>query len=312
MRPLHAFPIVAAVLLGVGCSLFEKQKDTPRPSTPIQSNLTADQLVTYLNDRASLMQWVTADVQVVAHKGIVSYTLRGDLFANQPRNFRLICEGGVGGKVDLGSNAGQFWAYVHVPASDPLFVYAMYKDFESGQAKMPGGMPFEPEWVMQALGMHKYPTNLPYVTPRLNPSDRTFTLAWPTTTPDGIAIKKEVVFDADQAKQGQPQVKKHLIRDNKDRVICSAEVKAVQTVAVASPNPRSPQPDPRDQGVYIQCPTKVVLKWEAQSVQLDLNLSKVQVNQPLGDEQARRIFTRPDNVGTQPLNLAEHRFMLKQ
>ena len=305
MRSLRAISLAAMVIMAIGCSLFEKQpKDSPRPSTPL-AKVTAEQLVAYLNERASMLQTVSSDVRLTAHKGVLSYSLHGGLEASQPRNFRMRCEGGIaGGKVDLGSNSNQFWAYVHVPASEPLNVYASHTDFEAGRAKLPGGMPFEPDWVMQALGMHTFPKNLPYAVPKLNSSDRTFTLSWQATTPSGIAIQKEVVFDADKAPEGKPQVKKHLIRDAKNNVVCSAEVKTVQTVSVANP-------DPRGAPVNIQCPIQIVLRWEKEKVELDLMMSKVQVNQQFTDDHSRRIFSRPEDFGSPALDLAKYEFTLR-
>ena len=32
-----------------------------------------------------------------------------------------------------------------------------HTDFESGKAQLPAGMPFEPDWVMQVVGMTKLP-----------------------------------------------------------------------------------------------------------------------------------------------------------
>jgi hypothetical protein len=252
------------------------------------------------------LQTVSSDLRLTAHKGM-SYTLHGHLAASQPRNFRLKCEGAAGGNVDLGSNSNQFWAYVHVPASEPMYVYASHVDFETGRAKMPGGMPFEPDWVMQALGMHTFPDpkKFSYAVPKLNPSDRTYTLSWQATTPSGLPIQKEVVFDADKAAEGKPQVKKHLIRSAKDnKVICSAEVKSVQTVPAANS-------DPRGGPVSVQCPTHIVLKWEQQNVELDLMLSGVQVNNPFTDDYLRRLFTRPENVGAPAYDLSKVEFTLR-
>jgi hypothetical protein len=154
---------------------------------------------------------------------------------------------------------------------------------------------------MQALGMHIFPTNLSYNAPVSNQSDRTWTLSWPAKTPSGVAIVKEVIFDADNTREGQPIVKKHIIRDTNKKLICSAEVKSVKTVPIGSPDPRAPQ-------VFVQYPTHIVLNWPMEKFELDLNLSNVQVNQRIPEEQARRYFSRPENLGTPPVDLAQARW----
>ena len=39
--------------------------------------------------------------------------------------------------------------FVDSPTVRPTFVFASHSDFESGRARMPDGIPFEPDWVMQ-------------------------------------------------------------------------------------------------------------------------------------------------------------------
>ena len=69
---------------------------------------------------------------------------------------------------------------------------------------------------------------------------RTYTLSWPATTPNGVPIRKEIVFSADDAdsSRDQPQVKRHVIRDVSGNVICSAEVKKAHTVPVGGNDTR--------------------------------------------------------------------------
>src|SRR5207237_6664367 len=117
------------------------------------------------------------------------------------------------------SNPEQFWIYVNDPtAKQPLYVFCSHTDFETGRAKVPGGIPFEPDWVMQALGMTTFPPTHQYkVEP--NDRDRTYTLSWSATTPNGLQVRKEIVFDGDTATESRSQVKRHVIRDMRNRVV---------------------------------------------------------------------------------------------
>jgi hypothetical protein len=294
MRPLHAVLIACSLAAAVGCSMLGKSPE-PKPTTPI-AKVNAEQLVSYLNERAARLQELSADVGMTARVGVLPANLKGNLEARQPKDFRMTAGGSVAGKVDLGSNFNQFWVYTEEPTHRPMFVYASYNDFESGRAKLPNNLPFEPEWVMQALGMHVFPTNLRYNAPTVNMSERTYTLSWQATTPAGMAVVKEVVFDADDSREGRPQVKKHLIRDTNKKLICSAEIKKVNTAQIAGFDQRAPQ-------VAVQYPTHITLKWPQENFELELSLSNIQVNQRITEDQARALFTLPTNLG-QPVDLA--------
>jgi hypothetical protein len=299
--------LVGAVLIPlVGCTWIREITDrNPHPKGGDQVQpVKAELLVGYINERSARLQTLDYDeVRVVARDhGVPLPGLRGSLTASQPRNFRMTGAGGaVGAKVDLGSNIDQFWMYLDAPASRPMFVFASHTDFESGKARLPPqAPPFEPDWVMQALGMTALAQNNQYtVTP--DQQHRTYILSWravvPNGTQNGLPVVKEIVFEADRATDPKPQVKKHLIKDTKGTVICTAEIKQAKTASTGGPDPRS-----------IQYPTVVVLRWEAQKFEMTLELNKAEVNKVFTDEQARALFSRPNNLGTRPVDLAHARY----
>jgi hypothetical protein len=298
--------LLAAALLPLGgCKWLDELMTNkgPKPGDPLPK-VQPDQLVTYLNERAARLQTLNyGDVRVATRSnGVPLPALHGNLAANQPRNFRMTGQGGaMGAKVDLGSNADQFWVYFDAPTVKPMFVFASHTDFESGKAKIPGGIPFEPDWVMQALGMMPLSPNNQY-TASTDQKTRTFMLSWPAVTPGGASVVKEIVFDGDPATGTKPQVKRHIVRDTKGRMICVAEIKEARTVQLAVTDPRSGLP------LAIQHPTRMVLKWEDQKFEMELELKTGEVNKPLTDEQTRRLFTRPNIPGATPLDLAKYEF----
>jgi hypothetical protein len=312
MRLLHTSLMVSAFTLSVGCKQIDDWRDrmtnrTPASSTPVKQ-VNADQLVTYLNGQSSRLNTLTyADARVTAREGLMSYTVRGNLAASQPRYFHMTGQGGaMGGKVDLGSNPEQFWMYIQAPTMGQTFVYASHSDFEGGRAKLP--VPFEPDWVMQALGMTTFPDakTMKYDV-KMDEKARTYTLSWPATTPTGMPIRKEIVFSADDADSGrdQPQVKRHVMRDARGRVICTAEVKSAKTVQTNGTDPATNRP------FVVQYPTRVVLKWEEQKFEMDMELREARVNPQLSPEQIQSEFTRPKIAGATPIDLATHSIPLK-
>lgn len=307
MRLIRVLGVATLLSLGAGCGLVEKISGTrPPKNTSPMAKVSADQLVDYLNAQASRLNSVTYDNAVVtARQGLIPLpSLRGNLAAVQPRNFRMRGQGGVANaKIDLGSNPEQFWLYLDAPTARETFVFASHSDFETGRARLPADIPFEPDWVMQALGMTTFPRDAKYDV-KMDERARTYILSWPATTPNGASIRKEIVFARDDAdsSRDQPQVKRHVIKDARGNVICSADVKKAHTVTVGGNDTRNGLP------FVVQYPTHVVLRWEQQRFELDLDLKGGRANPSLTEEQVRAHFSRPTHYGVQPINLAEGRF----
>jgi len=313
MRLIRLFGVAALLALGTGCGLFEKMGAArpPKNSTPV-AKVNAEQLVDYLNAQAARLNSVTYDQAVItAKQGLVPLpSLRGNLAAVQPRNFRMTGQGSLSAKVDLGSNTEQFWLYLDAPSARQTYVFASHSDFETGRARLPADIPFEPDWIMQALGMTRFAVpdpndpNAPKYDVRPDERARAYVLSWPATTPNGVPIRKEIVFSADDAdsSRDQPQVKRHVIKDVRGNVICSAEVKKAHTVSVGGSDSKTGHP------YVVQYPTHVVLRWEQQRFEMDLELKGGRANPPLTEEQVRSHFSKPTHYGVQPINLAEARF----
>lgn len=296
--------LVAAVLAPLtGCEWvkrFNQNDDKPKPGTGPLPQVAPEQLVGFINERAARLQSLNfGDVRLVASDhGVPLPALRGSLAASQPRNFRMTGTGGaMGAKVDLGSNAEQFWVYFDAPTVKPMFVYASHTDFEGGRARVPGGIPFEPDWVMQALGMTTLPPGNQY-TVRPDDKAQTYTLSWPATMPSGTPVVKEIVFEGTAATGTKAQVKRHVIRDPKGKVICAADVRQAKTVTLPTTDPRTNLPQ------TVQYPTLIVLRWEEQKFEMELELKTGRVNEPFDAEQAGRLFKRPTVPGTPAVDLA--------
>jgi hypothetical protein len=303
--------LLAALLFAslTGCESIKEWMHRDRgpksaePLPPVQP----EQLLAYINDRAERLQSIEyeqANITISAPNMLLSPTLRGWLVAGQPRNFNMVAEGTMAGKVILGSNNEQFWVYVSVPREEPTYVYASHSDFAAGNAKLPGGIPFEPDWVLQALGMLPLPANNRY-TARVDQKSRTYTLSWPATLPNGTPVVKEIIFEGDPATGTRSQVKKHQILDAKNKVLCFAEIKQARTVQLPQTDPRTGLP------LAVQYPTRVVLRWEEQKFEMDLALGSAKINKPFSEEEARRFFTRPNIPNATPINLAQYQAPLR-
>jgi hypothetical protein len=119
-----------------------------------------------------------------------------------------------------------------------------------------------------------------------------------------MPIRKEIVFATDDAdsSRDQPQVKQHIIKDARGKVICTADIKRAKTVPAGGTDPRTGHP------FVVQYPTHIVLRWVDQRFEMDMELGGGQANPPLSPEQVRSHFSRPTNLGVAAINLAEARF----
>lgn len=304
-RDLRLLAAAALLSQAVGCNWMREwhnQAQTPRPGGRLREE-PAERFVQFVNLRSSQLQSVEYEnVRMrVSGKGIpLSVNLEGNLVAAQPRCFRLYAQGKMAGTVDLGSNPEQFWVYTG-GAGEPMFVYASHRDFETGRAKIPGGLPFEPDWVMQALGMTKLPEGAQYDI-KIDDRERTYTLGWSGKAPNGMTLRKEIVFDGDGATGGRSQIKRHVLRhdDARRTVIATAEVRGAETFRAGT--------DAQGRPLVGQYPTRLVLKWEEPRFEMDMTLDRGTANGPLTDDRRAQLFTRPSNLGTPAIDLAVARF----
>ncbi len=298
----RVFPLIAFVsvaLVGSGCEFLNRFK--PKPPTPTDpiGEKPAENFVTYLNSQAAHLQSVRyEDVSLKAtdEKGDLPRLNEGTLVCSRPRNFRVI-SGHVltsGTEVDVGSNDREFWMYVKRPQQ--TYVYCSHDDFARGRVNLP--VPFEPAWVLEALGMSNYDPNTPY-TIEVNQKERVYILAFDTRTPSGEAVRKSIVFAGDRATGDRPQVIRHIVQDANRKVVATAEVREVRNISTTDPT--------SGQAVVVQVPTRVVLEWPQQKFKMEMVLGRPRVNETLPQKDFDYFFTRPDIRGANPINLAESR-----
>ena len=308
-RDLRLLAAAALLCQAVGCNWMREWRNQmglapgPTPGGKLRDE-PAERFVQFVNKRADQLQSLEySDVRMrVSGKGIpLAVNLEGNLAAAQPRCFRLRAMGKVAGTIDLGSNPDQFWVYAG-GAGEPMFVYASHTDFETGRAKIPGGLPFEPDWVMQALGLTRLPDGPKYEV-RIDDRERTYTLGWSAKAPNGVPVRKEIVFEGDAASGSRSQIKRHvLLRDDAKRtLIATAEVRAAESFRAGTD----------EQGRLLapgQYPTRLVLKWEEPRFEMDMTLDRGVVNGGLTDDRRAKLFTRPTDLGTPAIDLAVARF----
>jgi hypothetical protein len=296
------FATVCCIVLGLsGCQWMKNGHVEPKAHSPITGPMperTSAELVGYLNRQAGLLKSISYDdVRAVATENGRELGSLNDssLFSSQPRSFRLIGAHSLAGTmIDIGSNDREFWMYAKPLGKDNYF-YCSHEAFAGGDVKFP--IPFDTDWVMQALGMAAYDPNAAYEV-KANREQAAYVLYQRTKTRTGLPVVKTTVFNADWADGKKPAVRKHVIFDERDpkTPIASAEIVAAKTVSLPG-------------GGYVQAPTDVILEWPQQQFKMTMKLGRERVNEDLGDR-AASLFNKPSIRGSSPIDLAKYQFVV--
>lgn len=271
---------------------------TPSPISGPMPDRKPEELVSYLNRQAGLLRSISyEDVRAVATENGRELGSLNDssLFSSQPRNFRLIGAHSLAGTmIDIGSNTNEFWMYAKPLGKDNYF-YCSHDAFSRGDVNFP--IPFDTDWVMQALGMAEYEPNGQYDV-KANREQGAYVLYQQTKTRTGLPVVKTTVFNADWDDGRKPAVRKHVIFDVRDpkTPIASAEIVAAKTITLPG-------------GGYVQAPTEVILEWPKQSFRMTMKLGRERINEDFGDR-AAGLFNKPSIRGSNPIDLAKYQFVV--
>lgn len=291
---MKRYLLIAGLLaLGTGCNLLgpktTKPEDTPPPLPTVDHRKpTAEQLISYLNrqsDQLNSIETRSLDIDVKANGTSVS--LDGSMYCQKPRNFKLVGRKIGMEQVLVGSNSDRFWFFIKQDPSNALF-HCSYTDFEKG-IDLP--YPFEPEWVLEALGMSQI-TAGPNVSVE---EDRQHYKLIEETTLRGQKVRKVTVFHKGNARDSQPQIVSRTMMDSANgKVICQAIIKEVSRIPLERGDGLPPK--------YVVCPRVIQLEWPGQDTKLTLDLGKLRVNSNISPD----LFEMP-NVGSKQVDLGKYR-----
>lgn len=272
---------LTAVLIAGGCTNGRMNFiKGPDPQPLAQDMPTAAQLIGYMDNNA---QRVTSlyceDVDLtVSAPGQPTGTVQAKVACQRGRRFRMV--GDLLGKrqVDLGSNGQEFWYWLRA-SEEPKQFYCSYEALASGRLKYLPPFPFQPDWVLETLGMGNYgpPENYQVV-----PEGDKIKLVESARGPQGNPVKKVIVFQRRPAR-GAPVITDYLLLDAGGKEICSAHIQEVQT----------------DQGGG-SVPRRLELRWPDQKIRLTMRMTRQKINTPLNEA----IFARPRDPGITSVDLA--------
>lgn len=259
---MRQWPVALALgvlLLATACTPrwnFLRKDRTDRDDGPLTPAPTTEQLVNYLNDNASRLRCLRCeDLELSVSMGLKPLpSLHGTMVCQQPRNFRMTA--GVFSKpeVDLGSNQDEFWYWVR--HGDNVQIHCAYKDLQEGRVRrIP--FPFQPDWLMEALGMATYGPASRY---ELKDEPPVLKLVEHARSPQGTPVRKVIVLRRRPVQVPAPQVTDFLLLDDATgKEICSAHITESQM--------------DRSGGGLV--PKRVVLSWPEQKLKLTMRLDTI-------------------------------------
>jgi hypothetical protein len=288
----HLAPVIglAGVLLLSGCadskwSIFRPSHESVQ--LPATQPPDVPGLVRYLNNNAALIQSLKcANVDLDCKQGLQQFHIRGKLACQKPRNFRMLADALGNTEADVGSNDKEFWYWIR--RGDPYLIHCSYQDLANG-VRIP--FPFQPDWVMEALGMSEYDPKQDY---KLNETRTTYELVQNTKNSQGRAVRKVTVFNKLPSAAPAAQVTDHYLTDASGTEICRARISDVGTFTV--------------NGGRVVLPRHIVFNYPAERLTLAMTLwhrtDDVVVNPYFDSAQLSSLFTRPVLSGVQDYDLA--------
>jgi hypothetical protein len=291
-RCLIALGAALALSLLPGClpSFMRNTNNTQTkdPRTVPDTEATPESLVNYLNQNAQKVNSLRASLAADVSSPDGAIELGGFLACEKPRGFRLKASAFGSPAVDAGSNNEEFWFWAKEQRGAAPLMFCSYRDLATGKVQVP--FPFQPDMVLVALGMAAYDKEVKGYTLKDNKEKLTLELTLDTKGLDGKPITRTVVFNRNKARAGAPQVLSHVLRDDKGKVICQADVLAVRD----------------DPVLKVKVPTKVKIAWPTAKASITLMLSSVEVNK-LTREDTASMFTRATIPGAKLVDLASWR-----
>jgi hypothetical protein len=150
-----------------------------------------DEVVDHLNRNTDKLQaWRANSVKIRAKVEGVYVPLKGTLAVERDRRLRLVVDSLMGNEVDIGSNEDRFWIWAkRMPP--PQYVFCRHEQMD--EVRQTTGIPFEPDWLMQALGVS--PITAEGTRLEVEPTARQARLVQQITSAHGKPLRKVIVVD---------------------------------------------------------------------------------------------------------------------
>ncbi len=211
-------------------------------------NPPLEEVVAHLNHNTDKIKSWRADNVKIQTNG---WSLSGKLAVEKESRIRLVVSSPLGNEVDLGSNDERFWVWSRRP--EPTFLTCKHENMEVARQKM--GIPFEPEWLMQALSISRLP--VAEVKMEAAPTLEQARLVQEVVSAHGIPFRRVVLVDL---KRGI--VVEHSLYDYNSVRIAVAKLSGHR----------------HDKATGVVLPHRVMLELPQNQMSMTMDLGKIQIN----------------------------------
>ncbi len=238
-----------------------------------------EQVIEVVNRNNSQIQSFSTNRATLSGPGFP--TLRASVAFQRPGRFRLRAETGLtGAELDLGSNDELFWFWMR-RNQPPAVYYCRHDQFAVSQARQM--VPFEPAWLIEALGVAELDPGLPHQGPMFLPNNR-LRIDTILNTPGG-PLTKVTIIDGSQG-----WILEQHLYDARRRLLAKS---------VATGHRRDPL-------TTLVMPTVVEINCPPAQLAMRIDLGNVEINRLSGD--AAALWSMPNYPNTPLVDMADPNF----
>jgi hypothetical protein len=250
-----AFCVLVTFVLPGCCLIRRIFPPPPPPPCVLPEDISKDDLVRHLNENISrLRSWRSSDVSIsTSTPSGIPIHLTADIAVENPRNFRLVAKSLLGYEADFGSNPERFWFWMK--RSKPKNVFTIRHDkFQAARGRIP--IPFQPDWLMEALGVVPLDASKLVMQPH-KPGSTLVSLLEVQTLPNGQTVHRVILVDTCRGR-----IVSQSLHDAAGHPIAHAEFNDYR----------------RDERTGIVLPHKIDLDWPKNKTAMTLRIGQLTVN----------------------------------
>ncbi len=264
-------------LCGAGCPQLLQRYTNPLPRV-LPPSPTLEQVIAVVNANSSQIRSFSTNRASISGSGFPS--LPADIAFERPQRLRLRAGTGMTGtEFDLGSNDDRFWFWVK-RNQPPAMYFCRHELFPTSPARQM--IPFDPGWLVEALGVTEIDPSLPHQGPTALPNDR-LRIDTILNRPDGL-VTKVTILDGSQG-----WILEQHLYDARRQLLASS---------IASQH----RVDPLSGRVM---PTVVNIRCPPAQLEMRIDLGNVEINRATGDPS--QLWAMPNYPGVPLVDLADPR-----
>jgi len=273
-----AKPILCLLVLtvslscGPGCSPTRMFQNPFRPPVPcvLSPDPSLTEVVNHINDNIGLIHgWRSTDVSIqAAQGGGMSVRLSAVIAVEQTRRFRLSARSPFGNEADFGSNDERFWFFMKRLDAHHVYTVA-HNEMHMVQDRLQ--IPFEPDWLMEVLGVIPIIGAEFELHPDLTDSG-VLSLVSERVSPNGEPVRRVILVD-----KCRGHVVAHSLYDASNQLIAKAELSRYEPDSTSG----------------AMLPHRIGLEWPQAGLKMTMNLGGIEVNPVAVSEQTWQPFRTP-------------------